>query len=148
MIHHQFNQKGTGTRAIRSALPYVPIEARHPPALFPTSPNLFRPHTGRRHQLRLHTLHIGHPILGDATYAGDNDDEPERMCLHAHSLRLQMAPPVASAPHDTMEIKCSVEEVPFRRRRRQQIDAEGEFDCILQITAPDPFQFVDGELRL
>ena len=29
---------------------------------------LLTPITGRRHQLRLHTLLIGHPIIGDATY--------------------------------------------------------------------------------
>ncbi|CAM9187492.1 unnamed protein product, partial [Laminaria digitata] len=58
---------------------------------------LLRPHTGRRHQLRLHALHVGHPILGDATYATAATATPAaadipRMCLHAHSLRLRLAP--------------------------------------------------------
>ncbi len=34
----------------------------------PATKVLLRPMQGRRHQLRLHTLHLGFPILGDATY--------------------------------------------------------------------------------
>ena len=30
-----------------------------------------RPHTGRKHQLRIHLAHIGHPIVGDKLYGGD-----------------------------------------------------------------------------
>ena len=42
---------------------------------------LLKPITGRRHQLRVHCLAIGHPILGDYTY--DNDKISHRMYLHA-----------------------------------------------------------------
>ena len=45
-----------------------------------------RPISGRRHQLRLHTLYIGHPIVGDMTYA--RDGEACRMMLHAQYLCL------------------------------------------------------------
>lgn len=46
------------------------------------------PQTGRSHQLRVHMLEIGHPILGDPFYAtGDALDAP-RLMLHAESLRL------------------------------------------------------------
>lgn len=38
-------------------------------------------HTGRRHQLRCHLAHVGHPILGDVSYAGDLFTH--RLCLHA-----------------------------------------------------------------
>lgn len=31
----------------------------------------FRLETGRTHQIRVHAAHIGHPVLGDATYGGD-----------------------------------------------------------------------------
>ena len=30
----------------------------------------FRLETGRTHQIRVHARHLGHPILGDATYDG------------------------------------------------------------------------------
>lgn len=45
------------------------------------------PETGRTHQLRLHTLHIGHPILGDELYAPDPAYEAApRLLLHAWEL--------------------------------------------------------------
>ncbi|MSR09627.1 MAG: RluA family pseudouridine synthase [Gammaproteobacteria bacterium] len=31
------------------------------------------PHTGRKHQLRIHLAHLGHPVLGDKLYGGDED---------------------------------------------------------------------------
>ncbi|WNO10931.1 RluA family pseudouridine synthase [Teredinibacter sp. KSP-S5-2] len=52
---------------------------------------LLSPHTGRSHQLRLHTLQLGHPILGDKLYSGHLEAEletaPARMHLHAQSLQ-------------------------------------------------------------
>ena len=42
------------------------------------------PFTGRSHQLRLHMLAIGHPILGDRLY-GD-PDRAQRLMLHAETL--------------------------------------------------------------
>lgn len=44
------------------------------------------PVTGRTHQLRVHMMTIGHPILGDALY-GDPASAP-RLLLHALSLSL------------------------------------------------------------
>ena len=45
------------------------------------------PVTGRSHQLRVHLLAIGHPIVGDALY-GTPDTAP-RLMLHACALRLE-----------------------------------------------------------
>jgi tRNA pseudouridine32 synthase/23S rRNA pseudouridine746 synthase len=47
-----------------------------------------RPHTGRAHQLRVHLLAIGHPIVGDALYAPARvRDGADRLLLHASALR-------------------------------------------------------------
>jgi tRNA pseudouridine32 synthase / 23S rRNA pseudouridine746 synthase len=45
------------------------------------------PHTGRSHQLRVHMLALGHPILGDELYAdGHARSARPRLCLHARTL--------------------------------------------------------------
>jgi tRNA pseudouridine32 synthase/23S rRNA pseudouridine746 synthase len=45
------------------------------------------PRTGRTHQLRIHMLAIGHPILGDAFYAtGAAKTAADRLQLHAERL--------------------------------------------------------------
>lgn len=56
-----------------------------------------RPHTGRSHQLRVHMMAIGHPILGDELY-GDADSRraTERLLLHANGLTLRH--PLTGAP--------------------------------------------------
>ncbi|MBP8286973.1 MAG: RNA pseudouridine synthase, partial [Rhodoferax sp.] len=51
---------------------------------------LLEPVTGRSHQLRVHLMAIGHPILGDALYApGRVADRAARLLLHASELQLQ-----------------------------------------------------------
>ncbi len=45
------------------------------------------PITGRSHQLRLHMLALGHPILGDKFYAPPQAKAlSPRLCLHAEQL--------------------------------------------------------------
>ncbi len=63
-----------------------------------------KPRTGRKHQIRIHLAHMGHPIVGDKMYGGDEDlylalvqgrlnEEQQRtlifpyQALHARSLR-------------------------------------------------------------
>jgi len=49
-----------------------------------------RPKTGRSHQLRVHMLELGHPILGDRFY-GDAEviAAADRLQLHAQTLRMR-----------------------------------------------------------
>ncbi|MBT2335297.1 RluA family pseudouridine synthase [Variovorax paradoxus] len=48
---------------------------------------LLEPLTGRSHQLRVHLLSIGHPILGDALYGNaDVQARAPRLMLHASEL--------------------------------------------------------------
>ncbi len=47
------------------------------------------PITGRSHQLRLHMLALGHPILGDKFYSPPQAKAmSQRLCLHAESLTI------------------------------------------------------------
>jgi len=46
------------------------------------------PRTGRSHQLRVHMLSLGHPILGDPFYSDDAEAFP-RMMLHAEGLKFE-----------------------------------------------------------
>ncbi|MEQ9673373.1 MAG: RluA family pseudouridine synthase [Roseovarius indicus] len=47
------------------------------------------PKTGRSHQLRVHMLALGHPILGDPFYAEGAAREYPRLMLHSEELRLR-----------------------------------------------------------
>ena len=62
------------------------------------------PITGRSHQLRLHMLALGHPILGDKFYAHPQAKAlSPRLCLHAESLQIQH--PITG---ETMELTAPV----------------------------------------
>ena len=64
-----------------------------------------RPITGRTHQLRLHCLAMGHPIVGDTLYQNSNSVKAERMMLHAERLEMM---------HPASHVKlCLVSECEF-----------------------------------
>lgn len=48
-----------------------------------------RPLTGRSHQLRVHMLSLGHPIVGDRFYGPTRPVSPNRLHLHAQGLELK-----------------------------------------------------------
>jgi tRNA pseudouridine32 synthase/23S rRNA pseudouridine746 synthase len=50
----------------------------------------FTPHTGRTHQVRIHSLEIGHPILGCDLYKNDHSEQmSDRLLLHASDLHFE-----------------------------------------------------------
>jgi tRNA pseudouridine32 synthase/23S rRNA pseudouridine746 synthase len=61
---------------------------------WPVRPGLrlfvLKPLTGRTHQLRVAMKSLGAPILGDTLYHPIVQDWPDRMYLHAHTLRFSL----------------------------------------------------------
>lgn len=47
------------------------------------------PKTGRSHQLRVHMLALGHPILGDPFYATGDARNHERLMLHSETFQFR-----------------------------------------------------------
>lgn len=68
------------------AVTHYSIIDKAPPVLAWMS---LKPSTGRQHQLRAHMAHIGHPILGDEKYGGD-EGLPAAITnrLHLHARRI------------------------------------------------------------
>lgn len=54
-----------------------------------TSRVRLHPKTGRSHQLRVHMLQMGHPILGDPFYASGPARDFPRLMLHSEELRFK-----------------------------------------------------------
>lgn len=69
---------------------------------------VLRPLTGRTHQLRVALKSLGAPILGDRLYHPLVPDWPDRMYLHAHTLRFELdgASHVFRCPPRTGEYFC------------------------------------------
>jgi 23S rRNA pseudouridine1911/1915/1917 synthase len=42
--------------------------------------------TGRTHQIRIHAVHLGHPVLGDRRHGTPTAYDPPRLALHATTL--------------------------------------------------------------
>ena len=93
-----------------------------------------QPHTGRKHQIRAHALWLGHPVIGDKLYGGDDSLYMEfvahgwtprlaaalemgRQALHAAKLEFKFPPritrtfsaPLAADMREFVVIKMGVE---------------------------------------
>lgn len=63
-----------------------------------------RPITGRTHQIRVHMMHIGHPIIGDDLYNVESD-LINRQALHASKLKIEgIGEYTAPIPEDMMAL--------------------------------------------
>ena len=67
-----------------------------------------KPVSGRTHQIRVHTQHIGHPILGDIKYQNDQSQAVtataglKRLFLHAKAIAFELA-------GEHYELECSLD---------------------------------------
>ncbi|GAA5001579.1 hypothetical protein GCM10023206_04110 [Acinetobacter puyangensis] len=64
------------------------------------------PLSGRTHQIRVHGLSIGHPLLGDDKYGHQTPFravEPRRLCLHAKRLQIPGYPVIETALPEDMQ---------------------------------------------
>ena len=62
----------------------------------------FKLKTGRKNQIRVHAIELGHPVCGDVKY-GNGDNPIDRLCLHAY--RLCLYHPVT---HKPMEFETEI----------------------------------------
>ena len=87
--HPIHRQKMAVTEKGRAAVTHYEVLAAGPLA----SLLRVRIETGRTHQIRVHLAHLGHPVVGDATYGRARhglpaDLEIPRQMLHAHVLEI------------------------------------------------------------
>ncbi len=60
-----------------------------------------RPKTGRQHQIRVHLMHVGHPILGDKLYRADED-----FFIEAVNGRYEDREVIARVGHHRQALHC------------------------------------------
>jgi len=95
---------------VRKALPGEQVEAMHATTHYSVIDRLankaawvsLKPVTGRQHQLRAHMALIGHPIVGDNKYGGDENLPAEQIenKLHLHARRLVLPHPFTGGKID------------------------------------------------
>ena len=77
-------------RHIVNAISGKPAQTRYKVLSYDAEANTSRvalePLTGRTHQLRVHMQALGHPIVGDTLYGGNDAGRETRLLLHAHTL--------------------------------------------------------------
>ncbi len=90
-----------------------------------------KPVTGRQHQLRAHMHMIGHPIVGDNKYEGDQNMPAENMevKLHLHARRLVIPHPITGETIDVTaplppHMKASFELLGFDEKKFGSEDDE------------------------
>jgi 23S rRNA-/tRNA-specific pseudouridylate synthase len=109
------------------------------------------PETGRRHQLRVHAHTLGHPVVGDATYAGHEEERwfaaagsagfvPPRMMLHAAKLEIQLPPQDAmvygrKSARKLLQDCCFEDEDPFVPERLDGLQFEQRIPDALAMLA-------------
>ncbi|WP_376786574.1 RluA family pseudouridine synthase [Comamonas jiangduensis] len=74
-------------------------------------------HTGRTHQIRVHMLSLGHPLVADALYGGAPAGDMQRQALHAfrlsfvHPVTAEVLELAAEPPEDFL---CAIEKLGLR----------------------------------
>lgn len=84
------------------------------------------PRTGRTHQLRVHLMSIGHPILGDRTYGGQKvmgigNGAVPRVMLHARTLGFDH--PSTGEPH-RFDVPCPEDMQQVQRELERLVELE------------------------
>ena len=74
-------------------------------------------HTGRTHQIRVHMLSLGHPLVADVLYGGAPAGDMQRQALHAfrlsfvHPVTAEVLELAAEPPEDFL---CAIEKLGLR----------------------------------
>jgi 23S rRNA-/tRNA-specific pseudouridylate synthase len=81
----------------KPALTCFCVRARHPRGLLIEA----RPHTGRKHQIRIHLANVGAPVLGDTRHGNAAPAVPRTML---HAWRLSLSHPVTG---ERLRLECA-----------------------------------------